>query len=105
MLIIPLQPVPSQTVSALINNQATTLNVRQLNDQGLFMDVLLNDAPIIQGVICQNLNVIIRDVYFGYIGDFAWIDTQGTTDPVYTGIGTRYVLGYFTPAELPARLA
>jgi hypothetical protein len=105
MLIIPLQPVPSQTVNALINNQATTLNVRQLNDQGLFMDVLLNDAPIIQGVICQNLNVIIRNAYFGYVGDFAFVDTQGTSDPVYTGLGSRYVLGYFTPAELPAGLA
>lgn len=105
MLIIPLQPVPNQTANALINSQATTLNVRQLNDQGLFMDVLLNDAPIIQGVICQNLNVIIRNAYFGYVGDFAFIDTQGTSDPNYTGLGSRYVLGYFTPTELPGGLA
>jgi len=105
MLIIPVQPVPSQTLSALINNQATTLRVYQKNDQGLFMDVLLDDALIIGGVICENLNVIIRDAYFGYVGDFAFIDTQGTSDPYYTGLGSRYVLGYFAPSELSAGLA
>jgi hypothetical protein len=98
-----MQATPSQTVSVLLASQPTTLNVYQ-KSTGLFMDVLLNNALVIGGVICENLNVIIRDAYFGYVGDFAWIDTQGATDPAYTGIGTRYFLGYFSPAELPAGL-
>ena len=105
MLIVPLQPLPSQTVNALLNNQATTLNVYQKNALGLYVDVLLNNALIIGGVIALNLNVIIRNAYLGYVGDFAFIDTQGATDPVYTGLGSRYVLGYFAPSELPAGLA
>lgn len=103
MLIVPTIAVPSQTLTALINNQNTGLNIYQKGAY-LFMDVLLNNTQVIGGVICQNLNVIIRNAYLGYIGDFAWIDTQGSDDPQYTGLNSRWFLGYFLPSELPAGL-
>jgi hypothetical protein len=98
---IALQPVPSQTINCTLNGQATTLNVRQ-NSTGLYIDVLVANTPIIQGVICQNANTIVRDVYLGFIGDLAFFDTQGDTDPVSTGLGSRYILTYWMPSELPA---
>ncbi len=64
------------------------------------MDVLVNDVLIIGGVICQNLNRIVRSLYLGFIGDFAFVDTQGDLDPYYAGLGTRYYLMYFTASEL-----
>lgn len=109
MLLVPTQPLPSQTLSALLANQQTTLNIYQKGNNpetpALFMDVLLNGALVVGGVICQNLNVIIRDAYFGYIGDFAWFDTQGAGDPQYSGLGSRWQLWYFSPSDLPAGLA
>ena len=103
-LVIPLQPVPGQTVNCVLNNQACTINVYTLG-LFLFVDLYVNNALIIGGVICWNLNVIVRDAYLGFIGDLAFFDTQASptveaTDPVYTGVGTRYQLAYFTPAEL-----
>jgi len=56
-------------------------------------------------VLALNLNVIVRSVYFGFIGDLAFYDTQGTSDPVSTGLGSRYVLEYFAPSELPVGVA
>ncbi len=109
-LIIPLQPTPSQTVSVLLSDQQTVLNVAQ-KTTGMFMDVLINNTQlIIGGVICENQNPVIRSAYLGYIGDFAWLDTQpdpisGPSDPFYTAIGTRFFLGYYLPSELPAGLA
>jgi len=100
-VVVPLQPVASQTVSVALNNQACTINVYTMNDF-LFCDLLVSDAPIISGVICQNLNVIVRDLYLGFTGDIAFADTQGSDDPVYTGLGTRWILVYFYPADLPA---
>lgn len=110
MLLIPTKPVPSQTISVLIaNNQPTMLNIYQKGNNptswGLFMDVLVNGALLIGGVICENRNVIIRDAYLGYVGDFAWIDTHGEADPVYTGLGTRYQLWWLAPSDLPAGLS
>jgi len=109
MLLVPTQALASQVINVLLSNQATTLNIYQKGNNSatlaLYMDVLLNGALVVGGVVCQNLNVIIRNAYFGYSGDFAWFDTQGTTDPVYTGIGTRYQLWWLAPSDLPPGLA
>ena len=101
-LIVPLQAVPSQTLQVQLGGQACTLNVVQ-NAYGLFMDVLVNGTTAIaQGVICENLNRIVRDLYLGFLGDFMFVDTQGDEDPIYTGLGTRWQLAYIDASELPA---
>jgi hypothetical protein len=103
-LSIPLQAVPSQTVSVALNNQACQINVYTLTT-GLYVDLLVNDAQIIGGVVAQNLNVIVRDAYLGFVGDLAFADTQGDQDPVYTGLGSRFILVYLFPSDLPAGLS
>jgi hypothetical protein len=99
MLVVPVLTLPNQQVQASLNNQAVMLNIYQY-DYGLFTDVYLAGSLVIAGVICWNLNLIVRDVYRGFIGDLAWFDSQGTSDPVYTGIGSRFLLMYFTPTDL-----
>lgn len=99
MLIVPLQPVPNQIVTATLGNQVTTLHVYQLST-GLFIDVFVNNVQIIAGVICQNLNRIIRSIYLGFIGDLAFIDNMGDEDPIYTGLGARFSLAYIEAADL-----
>jgi hypothetical protein len=70
-------------------------------DYGLFMDVAVAGAPIVSGVICQNLNPIVRESYSGFVGELAWYDTSGAgDDPVYTGIGAQYQLVYLEAADL-----
>src|SRR5882762_632794 len=100
MLIIPLKAVPNQTLAVLLNNQACQLNIYQ-KAFGLFMDVLVSNRLIIGGVICQNYNRIVRSVYLGFQGDFLFADQQGDSDPDYTGLGTRFVLEYIEPSDLP----
>jgi hypothetical protein len=97
--IVPLQPVPNQTTQTVLANQNCQLNVYQ-TPFGLFMDVRVNDAPIVLGVICQDMNRIVRDLYFGFIGDFAFKDTQGLgADPTLDGLGSRFLLLYLTETE------
>jgi uncharacterized protein DUF6983 len=102
--VIPLQPTPSQTVSVTLNNQACQIEVRQ-NSTGVYVNLWINNALIIGGVIAENLNLIVRSAYLGFVGDLAFYDTTGAnTDPVFTGLGSQYVLEYFAPSELPAGL-
>lgn len=100
-LIVPVQPVPRQTFQVQLAGQATSLNIYQLA-YGLFMDVYVGETLIIGGVICLNLNRIVRSQYLGFIGDFAWGDTQGTSDPLYYGLGTRWLLSYLEAADVEA---
>ena len=99
-LIVPLQPVASQTLSVALNNQACQVNLYVLGSapfEHLYLDLLVSDSLIIGGVICQNLNPIVRDAYLGFVGDLMFQDTQGADDPVYTGLGSRWILNYVFP--------
>ena len=100
MLAIPLQPTPSQILQINLGGQPCSLSIYQ-KAFGLFQDTYVNGNLVLGGVICLNLSRIIRSVYFGFIGDFIYDDTQGTTDPVYTGLGARYQLIYLEASDLP----
>jgi hypothetical protein len=97
---IPLQAVPNQALTVSLSGQACQLNVYQ-KTYGLFIDVYINNVLIIGGVICENLNRIVRDAYLGFLGDLVFLDTQGTDDPEYSGLADRYQLIYLLPSELP----
>jgi hypothetical protein len=99
--VIPLAAIPSQTLAILLNNQNCQINVYQ-ETTGLFIDLYVNDTLIIGGVIGENANRIVRSIYLGFSGDLSFYDSQGTDDPVYTGLGTRFFLLYLFPADLPA---
>lgn len=98
MLVIPLQPVPAQVLNVTLGNQACTLNV-YAKSTGLYIDLYVSNALIIGGVICQNINRIVRDLYLGFVGDLVFNDTQGASDPTYDGLGGRYVLLYLSASE------
>lgn len=98
--IVPLEAVPNQTFAVALAGQSVQLNVYQKGDF-LYMDVFLNGAAVIRGVICENLNRIIRNRYLGFLGDFMFQDQRGSNDPAYTGLNDRYLLFYVLDAELP----
>ncbi|PBC01726.1 hypothetical protein [Mesorhizobium sp. WSM3860] len=101
MVIIPLQAVPNQAVGVTLDGQVSQISLYQKNT-GLFIDLYVDNVLVIGGVICQNLNRIVRSLYLGFSGELLFIDNQGDTDPYYTGLGTRYSLAYVSASELPA---
>ena len=105
MQTLSLLATPKQSTQALLNGQAVSLNINQLA-VGVFADISLNGSPtpILVGVPCRNLILMVRSLYLGFIGDLCFVDQAGVQDPDYTGFGTdpRYVLTYFTPEEVIA---
>lgn len=98
---VPLQALPSQTVSIQLGGQNCQINVYQTDNFGMFMDVYVAGAQIIAGVSCQNLTRIVRDAYLGFQGDFVFYDTSGNgADPDYAGLGATYTLTYLSAADL-----
>jgi hypothetical protein len=97
---IPVQSVPNQGFQATLGSQQVSLAIYQ-TDYGLFMDVFSNGSTVVQGVICENLNRIVRDAYLGFVGDFCWYDTSGAgDDPVYTGLGSQFSLIYLEASDI-----
>jgi len=103
MLVVPTQAVPSQSLQTQVANQPTQLNIYQYA-YGLFADILVGGSLLLGGVLCLNACVLLRDQYWGYSGDFCFFDTQGNSDPLYTGLGARWQLLYLAPGDLPPGL-
>lgn len=97
--VIPLQATPSQIAAVTLDGQACQIEVYQKRS-GVYINLYVNNSLIIGGVICENLNRVVRSLYLGFSGDLAFLDNQGSDDPVYTGLGTRWTLMYLTPEEL-----
>lgn len=99
MLIVPLRALPNQTLQVQLAGQPCTINVYQ-QAYGLFTDLYVAGGLIIGGVICRNLNRIVRSAYLGFTGDLVFGDTQGTSDPLYTGLGSRWQLAYLAEGDV-----
>ena len=96
---VPLTANPSQTLACPLGGQNCSINVYQ-KISGLYLDLYVDGALIIGGVLCENANRIVRDAYLGFVGDLAFFDTQGSDNPVFTGLGARWQLVYLSEAEL-----
>lgn len=101
MQIIPIQAEPNQAITVTLANQACQINVYQ-KLYGLFVDLYVSGALVVAGTPALDRNLIVRSTYLGFAGDLVFIDTQGTDDPTYTGLGSRFQLAYVEASELIA---
>ena len=115
--VIPLQPAVNQSLSINLSGQSVVLNLYFKEIQvpvaagiatdppvyepvnPLFADVYSGNRLVIGGVLCQDRNRIVRDAYLGFKGDLAFVDTQGIDDPLVGGLGTRWLLTYWSALQ------
>lgn len=99
MNIVPLQVAASQTLAVSLARQAAQIALRS-NNGNLYFDLTLGGEYIVRSRICRDRQRLLLDAkYRGFKGDFTFIDTQGTDDPVYTGLGSRFLLVYLAEGE------
>jgi hypothetical protein len=104
MQTVPLQAIANQTLQIQLNGQNCTISVQQ-TAYCMFLTLAVGTQAIVNSEICENLTRIVRYGYLGFIGDLVFQDTQGTSDPVYTGLGgqsARFQLLYLAPSDLAA---
>lgn len=91
VLQIPLAAVPSQTLTVQLGDQSCRINVRQRRT-GVFVDLYEQDRAIVLGVKALDLVGLVRGSYLGFTGQLYFTDTQGSDDPSYEGLGSRWLL-------------
>lgn len=101
MIHVPLQPVPNQTLAINLAGQSCQIALRY-NGGPLFLDLTVGGVAVVTCKICRNLQRLLLDAqYHGFSGDFVFVDSQGDTDPTYTGLDDRYRLYYLAATDLP----
>jgi len=59
-----------------------------------YMDLTINGAVIFTAAPCYNQKYVGAALYQAYSGGFFFYDTQGSSDPVYSSLGQRFILLY-----------
>lgn len=70
---IPLTNDASVTLVVTLSGQACRINVYQ-KSTGKYIDIYVNEKPVVLGVITQTNNRIVRSAYLGFIGDLYFDD-------------------------------
>lgn len=100
MIRVPLSAVPSQTLAIVLAGQACEIALRQ-NGDNMYFDLTVNRVNIVRSRIVRNKQLLLLDMkYRGFVGDFIFNDSQGDTQPVFTGLAGRYTLYYVAPGDL-----
>lgn len=95
---LAIQAVPSQQIKVVLGGQNCQIAIYQ-KSQGMFFDLNSNGEDVSIATICRNAVPLNPINYNGFQGNFIFIDTQGSDDPSYDGLGTRFQLIYLTAAE------
>lgn len=90
---IPLIPTPSQSMTCPIAGLQCRIWLRQLST-GLYMDLTAGQIPLLRGILCQNKTDLIRNPASPLPGKLYFTDTQGTDDPSFPDLGSRFLLYY-----------
>lgn len=90
---IPIAATPNQAFSITLGGQQCRITLRQLTT-GLYINLTVSGVPVISTMLCRDRVRLVRDAYRGFLGNLAFVDTQGVSDPEYSGLGSRYVLAY-----------
>lgn len=69
----------------------------------IYCDLSLNGVYIWTGRPCLNGVYLRVQTYYGPIGgDLMFMDTQGSSNPTWDGLGARYQLVWFPDSSTPA---
>lgn len=83
LMIIPLQAIPNQSVSFALNDIGYTVDISTLLGE-LYISIWQAGAYVLRNRALRSY----APVGFG----LQLADTEGTDDPVYSGLGSRWVL-------------
>lgn len=78
---IPISPTPNQSLSFILGGSTYDITLESRLDN-LFATVVKDGEYLVCNRICRNMTYICQWLIFA--------DTAGNTDPVYTGLGSRY---------------
>jgi len=99
MITIPVQPIPSQSVKCVLEEQNVIVKITQ-SYNGINADVSVNGEAVSTAVIIRNAVQLCATNRYKLSGALFIIDTQGDEDPFAEGLGERFILVYLSGSEL-----
>lgn len=83
LVVIPLQPIPNQSVSYQLNESFYTIDVNTMRER-LYISIWKDGDYVLRN------RALLSYAPVGF--DLQLVDTEGTDDPDHTGLGSRWLL-------------
>lgn len=90
---IPLDPIPWQKLSVVLNDQACDIEVRQIGAR-LYASLIADGDTIGANVLAVNGGRVNLYPHPTFAGTLRWFDAVGDEPPQYEGLGSRWLLLY-----------
>jgi len=97
MQVIPLEPIPNQSLTLVLDGNRWSLTIKQAVTS-MFADIALNDQPIMQGVRFCVGTPLIPYRYLQGFGNFLLL-TDNEDLPDWQQFGASQQLVYVSPGE------
>ena len=101
MLNIPLQAVPNQSLSVLLDGNNYEIKIKSIGDELMAIDIVKNNVSLIEGQRMVPSFFLIPYGYKGQDGNFSLI-TDNNEYPFYELFGISQSLLYFSPEDIAA---
>ena len=101
MLNIPIQAVPNQTLTVLLDGNSYKIGIKSIGDELMSIDIEKNNITLIQGQRMVPSFFLIPYGYLGQDGNFSLITEEGDY-PFYEKFGVSQSLIYLSPADIAA---
>lgn len=98
---IPLSQVANQVFNVMLDGQYCTIGLYSRNGH-LFMNLSVDDTNVFANSLCVNMNSVAQFNTHLFKGMLMFFDTLGRSAPHYSELGTRFILYYYTEADLKA---
>lgn len=89
--VIPLDAVPFQRLSVVLDGQNCVLTCRQLGD-ALYLSLECDQVPIFENELVNRMMEMPAHSTPDFLGRLMMVDTQGREQPNYAGLGSRFFL-------------
>jgi hypothetical protein len=95
---IPLIAQVAQSIKIVLDEQACEIQIRERLGN-LYMSMVVDGVESWNNYVCYNQQNIKPFTYMPFRGGLYFVDIEGDTDPVSSGLNTRYFLVFFSEGE------
>lgn len=96
---IPLQPITNQEFVIMLEQRDWNIRLIQRLNR-MYLSLWIDNIEIWSGSICRDRLPFVQSKTQNVTGNLVFVDMEGTSDPTYEGLGSRYKLFYFTDDEI-----
>lgn len=91
--VIPIDKLPNQSFDIELEEKRCRFDFIT-KGVFLYMNLVIDEVEKLNGIICLNNVDLIQYKDIDFNGRLYFLDTQGDLDPIYYGLGTRWLLFY-----------